>query len=78
MKVMQMFKPVKFEIETTYEKSSFMGNPKACESGFFHIASSLISLSSFFEEVRCLILASSQMKLRGYIEFLKFDVTINK
>ena len=36
------------------------------------IASSLISQSSFFEEVCCLILASSQRKLRGYIEFLKF------
>ena len=43
-----------------------------------HIASSPISQSCFFEEVRCLILASSQRKLRGYIEFLKFDVTIKK
>ena len=33
-----------------------------------HIASSPISQSSFFKRVRCLILASSQ--LRGYIEFL--------
>ena len=41
-----------------------------------HIASSPISQSFFFEEVRCLILASSQRKLREYIELLKFDVTI--
>ena len=32
----------------------------------------------FFEELCFLILASSQSKLRGYIEFLKFDVTIKK
>ena len=45
-----------------------------------HIASSPISRSSFFhdEKVCCLILASSQMKLRGYIEILKFDVTIKE
>ena len=44
-----------------------------------HIDSSPISQSYyFFEEVLCLILASSQRKLRGYIEFLKFDVTIKK
>ena len=43
-----------------------------------HIASSPISQSSFFEEVRRLILASSQRKLRRNIEFLKFDVTIKK
>ena len=35
-----------------------------------YIASSPISQSSFFKGVRCLILASSQRKLRGYIEFL--------
>ena len=35
-----------------------------------HIASSPISQSSFFKGVRWLILASSQRKLRGYIEFL--------
>ena len=35
-----------------------------------HIASSPILQSSFFMGVRCLILASSQRKLRGYIEFL--------
>ena len=35
-----------------------------------HIASSPISQSSFFKGVHCLILASSQRKLRGYIEFL--------
>ena len=35
-----------------------------------HIAFSPISQSSFFKGVRCLILASSQRKLRGYIEFL--------
>ena len=34
-----------------------------------HIASSPISQSSFFKKVRCLILASSQRKLCGYIEF---------
>ena len=43
-----------------------------------HIGSSPISQSCFFEEVRCLILASSQRKLRGYIEFEKFDITIKK
>ena len=35
-----------------------------------HIVSSPIWQTSFFKEVRCLILASSQRKLRGYIEFL--------
>ena len=39
-----------------------------------HIASSPILQSSFFEKVRCLILASSQRKLRGYIKILKFDM----
>ena len=43
-----------------------------------HIASSPILQSSFFEEVRYLILAFSQRKLRGYIEFLKFVVTVRK
>ena len=43
-----------------------------------HIASSSISQSSFFDEVWCSILASSQRKFRGYIEFEKFDVTIKK
>ena len=35
-----------------------------------HITSSPILQSSFFKGVRCLILASSQRKLRGNIEFL--------
>ena len=35
-----------------------------------HIASSPISQSSFYKGLRCLILAFSQRKLRGYIEFL--------
>ena len=35
-----------------------------------HIASSPISHRSFFKGVRCSILASSQRKLRGYVEFL--------
>ena len=35
-----------------------------------HIASSPISQCFFFKGVRCLILASSQRKLHGYIEFL--------
>ena len=43
-----------------------------------HIAFSPISQSFFFKGVRCLILASSQRKLSGYIEFLKLDVTIKK
>ena len=43
-----------------------------------HIASSPISQSFFFKEVCYLILASSQRKLREYIEFLKFDVRIKK
>ena len=49
---------------------------KACESGFLYCF--LIDFTKFFEEVRCLILASSQRKLRGYIEFLKIDITITK
>ena len=36
------------------------------------VAASPISQSYFFEEVRYLIFASSQRKLREYIEFLKF------
>ena len=48
---------------------------KACESDF-HIAPAPISQNYFFEEVWCLILASSQRKLSGYIKFLKFDVTV--
>ena len=43
-----------------------------------YIAFSPISQSSFFEEVRRLILASSQRKLRGHIEFFKFDIRIKK
>ena len=43
-----------------------------------HNTSSLILPSSFFEEVGCSILASLQRKLRRYIEFQKFDVTIKK
>ena len=35
-----------------------------------HIVSSPISQSSSFKGVRCLILASSQRSLRGYMEFL--------
>ena len=41
-----------------------------------HIASSPISQTCFFDEVCCLTLASSQRKLHGYIEFLKFDLMI--
>ena len=41
-----------------------------------HIVSLPFSQSCFFEEERCLILVSSQRKLRGFIEFLKFDVTV--
>ena len=44
----------------------------------FRIASPLISQSSFFEKVRCLIFASSRRKLHRYIEILKFDITIKK
>ena len=43
-----------------------------------HIASSLISQSFFFEKVCCLISASIQRKLCGYIDFLKFDVMIKQ
>ena len=43
-----------------------------------HFASSPISQSSFFAKVLCLILASSQRKLRGLIEFLKLYITIKK
>ena len=43
-----------------------------------HIASSPIKQNFFFKEVRYLILAFSQRKLRGDIEFLKFDVTVKK
>ena len=64
-----------FEINSEKLKSVF--EKKGCKSGF-HIASLPISQSCFFKEVRCSILASSQRKLRGYIEFLKFHVTIKK
>ena len=37
-----------------------------------------ITQSCLFEEVCYLILASSQRKLREYVEFIKFDVTIEK
>ena len=43
-----------------------------------HIAFSPISQNSFFEKVRCLILASSQRKLHGYSVILKFDITMKK
>ena len=43
-----------------------------------HIASSPVSQNFFFEEVCRLILTSSQRKLRKYIEFLEFHVTIKK
>ena len=43
-----------------------------------HIATLPFSQSCFFEEVRCLILVSSQRKLRGFIELLKFHVTVKK
>ena len=43
-----------------------------------HIASTPISQNYFFKEVRYLILASSQRKLRRYIKFLKFDFTVQK
>ena len=43
-----------------------------------HIASSPILQNSFFEEVRCLILASSQRNRRGHIKFFKFDITKKK
>ena len=43
-----------------------------------HIASSPISQSFFFEKVCYSILASSQKKLHGYIEILKFYITIKK
>ena len=46
-----------------------MGNKKDVNRDS-HIASSPISQSSFFKGVRCLILASTQRKLRGYVEFL--------
>ena len=58
------------------KNAHFLGN-KICESEF-PFCFPRISQSSFFEEVRCLILASSQRKLRGHIEFLKFDITIKK
>ena len=45
---------------------------------YSNISSLLISRSFLFEEVFCLILASSQRKIRGYVEFLKFYVTIKK
>ena len=32
----------------------------------------------FFEEVYCSILASSQRRLRGYVEFQNLDVTIKE
>ena len=47
-------------------------------NGVSRIASSPISQSFCFEEIFCLIFASSQGKLRGYLEFLKFHVMIKK
>ena len=53
-------------------------------AGFLHLQCAnrpfwpLVSKYTIFEEVRYLISASSQRKLRGYIEFLKFDVTVKK
>ena len=44
---------------------------KVCESGY-HTASSPISQSSFFEEVYCLIFASSQRKRRDTSNFLNW------
>ena len=47
------------------EKSDMKKSPKKNVNRDSYIASSPISQSSFFEEVRYLILASSQRKLRG-------------
>ena len=40
-----------------------------------HLTSSPVSQASFFEKLCCLILASSQRKLRGYIELKIVNVT---
>ena len=50
---------------------------KKCESRFPYCFLTDFT-KFFFEEVSYLILASTQRKLRGYVEFLKFDVTIKK
>ena len=57
-------------IKSDFHKASPMRKIKKDVNRDSYIASSPISQSSFFKGVRCLILASSQRKLRGYIEFL--------
>ena len=59
-------------IKKVYQKQNLKENRDS------HIAFSPISQSSFFERLRCLILASSQKKLYGYIEILKSYITIKK
>ena len=71
-----------FSTSTNFQKFPLRGHThlkgKKHANRDSHIASSPISQSSFFEKVCCLILASSRRKLHGYIEILKFDVTIKK
>ena len=70
------------ECSMNQEQSTLENYPnlkKGCESGFpYFVKSSPISQSFLFEELRCLILASSLRKLCGHIEFFKFDITIKK
>ena len=57
-------------LDRCHLKATFQKKNKKDVNRDSHIASSPISQSSFFKGVRCLIFASSQRKLRGYIEFL--------
>ena len=51
---------------------------KGCESRFAYCFLTDFTKFFFWGSTRYLILASSQRKLRGYIEFLKFKVTVKK
>ena len=53
-----------------WKKISYINDMKKDVNRDSHISSSPILQSSFFKGVRCSILASSERKLRGYIEFL--------
>ena len=64
-----IFPNIDFFSKTLKHKKNYMDPEKKDVNRDSYIASSPISQSSFFKGVRCLILASSQGKLRGYIEF---------
>ena len=68
----------KWDLESHLYTSWWDKNLKEDVNQDSHIASSPIAQSCFYEEERCSILASSQRKLRGYIEVFKLDVTMKK